>query len=61
MVASGESGCSAEMVRVRVIFGDVSHATEVLPGLAAHVRVVEPVELKQALRALGERLRAAAG
>lgn len=59
--ASGRSGCGAEMVRVRVIFGDVSHATEVLPGLAAHVRVVEPVELKQALRALAERLRAAAG
>ena len=40
--------------------GGVSHATEVLPRLAAHVRVVEPEELKEALRGLAEQVWAAA-
>lgn len=48
-------------VRVRATFGDVSHATEVLPGLAAHVRVVEPEGLRGALRDLAEQVRLAAG
>ena len=48
------------MVRVHATFGDISHATEVLPRLAAHVRVVEPEELKEALRGLAEQVWAAA-
>ena len=55
----GDDG--AGRVRVRAIFGDISHATEVLPRLAAHVRVVEPAELKEALRGLAEQVRLAAG
>ena len=51
----------AGRVRVRATFGDVSHATEVLPGLAAHVRVVEPEGLRGALRDLAEQVRLAAG
>ena len=56
--AGGAQG--EDWVQVCATFGDVSHATEVLPRLAAHVRVVEPAELKQALRELAEQVRAAA-
>ena len=57
---SGGGGDAGSMVRVHATFGDISHATEVLPRLAAHVRVVEPEELKEALRGLAEQVWAAA-
>lgn len=57
---SGGGGDAGSMVRVHATFGDVSHATEVLPRIAEHVRVVEPEELKEALRGLAEQVRAAA-
>jgi len=56
--AGGAQG--EDWVQVCATFGDVSHATEVLPRLAAHVRVVEPEELKEALRGLAEQVWAAA-
>lgn len=56
----GDAGDGGSMVRVHATFGDISHATEVLPRIAEHVRVVEPEELKEALRGLAEQVRAAA-
>ncbi|RRD30093.1 helix-turn-helix transcriptional regulator [Actinomyces bowdenii] len=54
----GSESLSA-VVRMRALFADVSHATEVLPRLSAHVRVLDPPELKRALHDLAEQVLAA--
>lgn len=54
---SGTSrGAHAIRNRAVVQFGDISHAVEVLPRLAAGLRVVSPPELADSLRRLAEDL-----
>ncbi|BDA64201.1 helix-turn-helix transcriptional regulator [Actinomyces capricornis] len=59
--AGGPEGSESPtaVVRIRAFFADVSHATEVLPRLAAHVRVLDPPELTRALRELAGQVLAA--
>lgn len=51
----------ADFHRVTAEFGDLSHATEVLPRIATDLRVLEPTALRDALRDLGRQLLAASG
>lgn len=51
----------ADHRRVIAEFGDLSHATEVLPRIATSLRVLEPRALRDAIRNLGRQLLHATG